>query len=111
MGKLVKDMTKEEQERVNARGREKGKIYRKNNRKKELKRCRIKNWIKRGIVYPDYNDLYHYVYFECTHCEMCKEQFIDKHNKFRRVIDHSHITHEIRGIICHSCNAKLEKQT
>ena len=124
MGKLVKDMTEEEHERKKAREKISGKKYREKNKEKVKaknrkyreteagkKSSRIQHWLNRGIVYPDYQDLYHYVYHECNHCETCKEEFIDNHNKYRRVIDHCHITYEIRGIICHSCNAKLKKQT
>ena len=91
MGKLVKDMSPEEHEKVKAYKRAHSKIY---------------DWKKRGVVYHDFDDLHEYVYNECTHCENCAHQFIDKHNKYRRCVDHCHETGEIRGIICHSCNIR-----
>ena len=108
MGKLVKDMSPEEHERVKAYKRAHSKIYNKIYRKTEAgkKSYRIHDWKKRGVVYHDFDDLHDYVYNECSHCENCAHQFIDKDNKYRRCVDHCHETGEIRGIICHSCNVR-----
>lgn len=102
--KLVKDMTEEERKKKNEINR----LYRQS--PGGIKNGRIQHWRDRGIVYPDYNDLYIYVYLEMTRCETCKIDFINRHKKYCRVVDHCHYTGEIRGIICKSCNAKLEKQ-
>tara|TARA_R110000764_G_C10822941_1_gene361846 strand:+ start:129 stop:485 length:357 start_codon:yes stop_codon:yes gene_type:complete len=116
MPKLVKDMTPEQRE-ANKRAydkkyyennREKLKANSKNYKQTEAgkKSDRITHWRLRGIVYHDFEDLYDYVYNECSHCENCCHKFIDKHNKYRRCVDHCHETGEIRAIICHSCNVR-----
>lgn len=68
----------------------------------------IKRWIKRGVVYPDFDSLYIH-YENATHCDMCKKEFVaGKRNPLTKCLDHCHKTGEFRNFVCHACNMKMK---
>ncbi len=71
------------------------------------KTYRISKWKKRGIMFHDYDLLYD-IYITTTHCDFCECE-LNKCNKSRKCVDHDHDIKDdsnVRGIICHSCNAR-----
>ena len=80
------------------------KDYRKDN-PKEKKRCAIKTWKARGVVSDDFDALYDQ-YIQILNCEACGIEF----GKWGdgtctyRVLDHCHISGEVRNYICQRCN-------
>jgi len=74
---------------------------------KGVKAYRVRNWKKRGILSDDYDALYErYITTEnCVFCGVCLT--VDKNNtKTTRCLDHDHESGQVRGVLCHSCNAK-----
>jgi len=66
----------------------------------KYKTTAIHKWKSRGVIYPDFEDLYD-VYIntmECSHCNKPFKKSID------RCLDHCHETGAFRAIVCHSCN-------
>ena len=60
----------------------------------------IANWKRRGLIHPDYDELY-VLYLSATNCEVCRKEFIDS---FDRCMDHNHETGEFRQFLCRRCN-------
>jgi len=68
---------------------------------KEQKRCTIKCWKNRGVIYHDFDELYE-VYIKTMNCQHCGKEFP---NSRYRHLDHDHETGMFRKIVCHKCNA------
>ena len=85
--------TKEQQKEYNQS--EKGKMF--------IKICA---WKKRGLIMDTYEDyLTIYYHWLCsTNCEKCNIQFNEGNTKYRKCMDHCHLTGQYRNILCHSCN-------
>lgn len=82
--------------------REKAKIYRKNNEKREKERSR-ENLIKAyGITPKDYNKIFEEQKGCCAICERHQTEF-----KKKLSIDHNHNDGQVRGLLCHNCNVGL----
>ena len=67
----------------------------------EYKKKKIERWQQRGVIYPDFDDLYD-VYMntmECQHCNKLFKKSLDRH------LDHDHTTGAFRMIVCCACNA------
>jgi hypothetical protein len=62
----------------------------------------IAYWKLRGLIHPDYDELYE-LYLNCKHCEVCRKEFIDS---FDKCMDHCHETGLFRQILCRSCNTR-----
>ena len=54
----------------------------------EYKRCMIKGWKQKGVVYADFDELYA-VYINTLTCSHCSKEFIKSRN---RCLDHCHET-------------------
>jgi hypothetical protein len=66
----------------------------------EYKRQMIVKWKGRGVVYPDFNDLYD-IYMNTLECQHCHKPFETSHD---RCLDHNHETGLFRMILCQGCN-------
>jgi hypothetical protein len=68
-----------------------------------LKRHRyntIYKWKSRGLIYPDYDELYQ-TYINTLECQHCLKEF---KSTLDRQMDHCHVTGEFRKIVCKKCN-------
>ena len=104
-----KDKLKQYEKEYRENNKEQKKQYHKQyyQTEKGKKINRISDWKKRGVIHPDFDELYE-KYINTEHCELCNvELTTDKRNtKTTRVLDHDHQTGEFRNILCHSCNIR-----
>ena len=111
----IKECEKKYREENKEKIREYKKKYREKNQDNERERCkkyrstaigikkhRICNWKRYGIICEDWESLYE-IYIYTWNCEYCETPF--KNTKDRN-LDHNHKTGEIRGILCRVCNFK-----
>ena len=76
-----------------------------NTYRKECKDCTIANGIARK--YGVDCDWYIQKFEEQEGvCEICKQSYTSKRKK-RLVIDHNHMTHKVRGLLCNNCNTGI----
>ena len=66
----------------------------------KYKRFQINNWKSRGVIYPDFEDLYD-VYMNTMGCQHCNKPFKKSTD---RCLDHCHETGLFRMIVCCGCN-------
>tara|TARA_R110002096_G_scaffold414118_1_gene615173 strand:+ start:47 stop:424 length:378 start_codon:yes stop_codon:yes gene_type:complete len=72
-----------------------------------IKVNRISKWKQYGILCFDFDLLYD-IFVKTTNCEFCN-CILNTDTRTRRCLDHNHnITDRfnVRGVLCHSCNAK-----
>ena len=68
---------------------------------------RIKNWENNGLIVDDYNKI-NDIWKNTTHCNKCNVELVEGNKgSNRKCMEHSHITGEFRGIVCHRCNANM----
>ena len=100
-------------EKLKAQTRE----YRKNNLEKLTKRerafhktrinkfdYRVKTWMGQGIKSQEWENVFQR-YTSTMMCDCCGVDFEGK-GKFKKSLDHDHLSGEVRNIICHDCNVK-----
>tara|TARA_R110000824_G_scaffold17565_4_gene71027 strand:+ start:17 stop:340 length:324 start_codon:yes stop_codon:yes gene_type:complete len=68
---------------------------------------RINNWKRRGVIDPDFDELYKY-FLNTKNCDNCNCELTEdkKNTPTTRCLDHCHETGEFRNVLCHSCNVK-----
>ena len=89
------------------RGREKDKIWKRNNPEKVKKYNKIADIRRKfGLEIEQYNDL---VQSQNGLCAICNqpETAINQYGKVPLSIDHNHITGKVRGLLCFRCNAAI----
>ena len=72
-----------------------------------IKSSRITQWKRRGI-YEDYDfNIIYDIYISTDLCDYCNTPLVEgNYGSNRKCLDHHHITGEIRGILCHTCNVR-----
>lgn len=72
---------------------------------KEIKRCKIKTWKKRGIICDDFDELYS-KYLNAKNCDNCLVDFgrYGDGTGTYKTLDHSHTTGKFRNFLCQYCN-------
>ena len=73
------------------------------------KSYRIRRWKYRGLIHPNYDELYER-YINTTNCERCDIELTEdkRHTSTTRCMDHDHITGLFRNIVCNRCNSSRE---
>ena len=65
-----------------------------------IKSNTIAGWKERGLIHPDYDELYTR-YLSAKNCEVCRKEF---ENSYDRCMDHCHETGKFRQFLCRRCN-------
>ena len=63
----------------------------------------IIDWKRVGLIVDDYELIFDR-WEKSTHCEMCKRKYTIK---YKKCMEHNHITGEFRSIACSPCNARM----
>lgn len=94
------------------KNKERWRKYKRNNPEKYKKAHKKATWRKAGLNMENFEEIYDR-YINTSHCDMCEVLLtVDTvSTKTTKCMEHSHISGELRGIVCHSCNAKLPKHT
>ena len=71
-----------------------------------IKRRRISDWKRYEGMSQDYNwDEIYDIYIDCKVCDYCDVELVEgMYGSNKKCLDHHHITGEIRGILCNTCN-------
>tara|TARA_R110002153_G_scaffold144154_1_gene295307 strand:- start:518 stop:847 length:330 start_codon:yes stop_codon:yes gene_type:complete len=72
-----------------------------------IKGRRIAQWKQRGISEDyDWDEIYD-IYIDCKVCDYCNVELVEGlYGSNKKCLDHNHITGEIRGVLCMTCNVK-----
>ncbi len=62
---------------------------------------------KYNISLEDYRDMYIEQNGKCAICNSNGRSRISIHHSMPLVIDHCHLTHKVRGLLCHTCNTAI----
>ena len=73
------------------------------NSKKTIKLC---NWKRQGIKSADWNTTYN-LWLNCKNCEICDYKFLDNSEKRLDHLHNTELIHNIRWVLCNSCNCKI----
>ena len=66
----------------------------------------IAGWKHRGVLHPNFNELYEY-YISRVVCESCDTPFNeDRKMNCWKCLDHDHSTGAFRKVICNKCNSR-----
>ena len=98
---------REVQRKSKEKREDKIKEYRQTPRGKKLNRIRL--WKYRGIIHPNFDELYEQ-FINTLNCERCNIELTEdkRPTSTTRCMDHDHHTGLFRNIVCHSCNASRE---
>lgn len=74
-----------------------------------IKSNRISTWKSyEGMSSQDHNwDEIYDIYISTDICDYCNVELVEgNYGSNKKCLDHNHITGEIRGILCHTCNTR-----
>lgn len=89
------------------KNKEKKRQYDKLYCERNYKSIRINSWKKYGILCFDFDLLYD-LFLSTTNCEYCNVE-LNTNTRTRKCLDHDHGINDkfnVRGVVCHVCNAK-----
>ncbi len=95
-------------EKVNDRKKK----WKANNPEKLSKQVTKDNWRRKGVNMECFEEFYE-LYISTTHCDFCNVELTDgkKMSLTTKCLDHSHVSGELRNILCNKCNLGLPKHT
>ena len=78
--------------------------YYQKNKDKYKKRHRVRSLkVKYNLTEEEYNDLYKKQDYKCAICNIKESETARK----KLVVDHCHVTRNVRGLLCNNCNSGL----
>ena len=97
----------ESQRKSDGKRKDKAKEYNQTPRGKKLSRINL--WKRRGLIHPNFDELYEQ-YINTSNCERCDIELTEEKRRTltTRCMDHDHNTGLIRYIVCHRCNSSRE---
>jgi hypothetical protein len=70
---------------------------------KGLKSHRISNWVFRGVICDNFDQLYDH-FLSIMNCQNCDINLSDGNQGDSRCLDHDHSTGIFRQVLCRTCN-------
>jgi len=70
-------------------------------------------WKRRGVLINTSFEDFYKMYTDKKFCDSCSRElttYPEPRTIYSKVLDHCHVSGEIRGIICHQCNSKKKRQ-
>ena len=73
-----------------------------------IKSHRISDWKRYGVICDDWDNLYE-IYINTKNCGNCNVELTEDKitTSTTRCLDHSHVTHEFRAVVCNDCNLRV----
>jgi len=109
---MVKESNRQYYEKNREKAEARKKKWRANNPEKLSKQGRKNAWKRAGVNMDFFEEIYE-IYFSTTHCDLCGVELTDgkKMSLTTKCLDHSHVTGEVRNILCNKCNLGLPKHS
>ena len=72
-----------------------------------IKSRKIHDWKRSEGMSLDYDfNIIYDIYIDCKVCDYCNVELVEgMYGSNKKCLDHHHITGEIRGILCNTCNS------